>query len=150
MEMKMKYERKTEEVRALLKSGRVLSVEDFRDVLGDRPTTSVYAEIRKLVVAGMMMAVGKGLYQAVPRPVYRVTISPRMREVNDYLMMECSGIRCCISEKNDVLTVSAYKSEVAVVLDTLRKKYGKTLTKKEAMRFPQPLSGLHHPTDKRM
>ena len=139
--MRMKYTRKKDELNALLQCGHPLKVSDFRALFNDRPVSSVYAIIRKLIAEGRIQPVGKGVYRAQSKPSYRFTISARMTEVNSLLISTCPGIRHCLNEVNGNLSVMVYKSDIPLVLHCLQEHYTNVLTKKDLSRFPLPLSG---------
>lgn len=139
--MRMKYTRKNDELNALLQCGRPLKVSDFCALFNDRPLSSVYAIIRKLIAEGRIQPIGKGVYRAQSKPSYRVAISARMTEVNSLLISTCPGIRHCLSEVNGNLSVMVYKSDIPLVLHCLQEHYTNVLTKKDYSRFPLPLTG---------
>ena len=139
--MRMKYTRKNDELNALLQCGHPLKVSDFRALYIDRPITSVYAIIRKLMAEGKIQSVGKGVYLAQQKPSYRVPLTERMIEVNALLISACPGVRLCLNEVNGNLTVMVYKSDIPLVLNCLREHYPNVLSKKDFLRFPLPLTG---------
>lgn len=139
--MRMKYTRKNDELNALLQCGHPLKVSDFCALFNDRPMSSVYAIIRKLIADGSIQPVGKGVYRVQSKPLYRVPLTDRMIEVNALLISACPGVRHCLSEADGNLSVMVYKSDMPLVLSCLREQYTNVLTKKDFSRFPLPLTG---------
>lgn len=131
-----------DEVSALLREGRILKVSDFMAVCSWMPQASVYTRIRNLVASGALSMVGRGCYVAVRKPEYPVVITEWMKEVNDYLIVECEGVCHCISLQGENLLVEVGKQHLDVVERCLKGKYSRVVRRKDAERFPAELDGF--------
>ena len=129
------------EINDLLSQKRVLTVQDFLPIYANAPKSSVYSCIRALRLSGKLSQLGRGLYQAVHKPGFKVPITDWMREVNDFLIDNCVGITHSLIQRDDNLYVEASRKDAAVIYDSLRNKYGKVVREKDAARFPAKLNG---------
>ncbi len=97
--------------------------------------TSVYAYIRRWVKEGKIIPVGKGIYTTIPKPDYAPEISPRMKEINRFLIGSCEGVDFCLSEKGENLVLSTHKSDMETIARALREKGEKVARRKDAETF---------------
>lgn len=132
----------TEEVSALLKENKILSVSDFMGACPEMPPASVYSRIRSLVTSGLLSQVGRGRYVAVRKPEYKGGVTERMKEVNAFLISECVGVNHCIAQRGDNLYVEVGKRDRDFVEQRLKTKYSQVVRKKDADRFPAALKGF--------
>lgn len=131
----MKYKHHEKELEKLISRNGILSVKDFSDLCSGVPMTSVYAYIRKWVKEGKIIPVGKGLYTSTPKPDYALDISPRMSEINRFLIEHCEGVNFCLLERGDNLILSTHKSDMETVSRALRERGEKVARKKDAELF---------------
>ena len=131
----MNYTHHEKELEKLIGRNGILSVKDFSDLYSGVPMTSVYAYIRRWVKEGKIIPVGKGLYTSTPKPDYAPDISPRMKEINRFLIEHCEGVNFCLLEQGDNLILSTYKSDMETVSRALRERGEKVARKKDAEMF---------------
>lgn len=114
---------------------------DFFSAYPGVPAPTVYSKIRKLVKAGKIQVIGKGVYTTVPKVKYRPDITPWMRQTADILKEECIGVNFCIMEKGANLLLDADRAYISQVKKALLDKGCKVLSGKEADTSPVPPEG---------
>ena len=127
----MKYLKKQKELDELLDTGRELSVRDFMDLYGEIPMTSVYARIRALLSAGRLSMIGKGRYVALPKPAYKVEITPWMQYCHQVMIQELEGVSHCLSERNGNMEIEVLKEDIEKTLSVLRKHFEKVMLRRD-------------------
>lgn len=138
----MKYPKYEKEIGELLSREGEIGVQDFVDIYGDMPMPSVYARIRGLVQEGKLSVVGKGRYIGVPKPAYRVEITPWMRSCADIMREELEGINSCITQRNGNLEVEVGKADMASTINVLRQHYNKVMYRKDVELLAEPPVGF--------
>lgn len=127
------------EIAVLLESDRELTVADFFAACPGAPAGTVYSRIRSLQKRGALSQTGHGRYLAVRKPTYKVPVTARMREVNEYLVNRCEGVNHCISLRGENLLVEVARAELSRVEDSLKLHFPKVVRKRDADLFPAPL-----------
>lgn len=138
----MKYPKYEKEIGELLAREGEIGVQDFVGIFGDMPMPSVYARIRGLVQEGKLSVVGKGRYVGIPKPAYRVEITPWMRSCADIMHCELEGVNSCISERNGNLEVEVEKADMASTVQVLRQHFDKVMYRKDAKLLAEPPVGF--------
>ena len=138
----MKGRDNTNRIEELLNSNEELTVADFFRAFPGHPSPTVYSKIRALVQSGALYRVGKGRYVAVRKPAFKVEVTEWMLEVNGYMINNCEGVNHCLSQKGSNLFVEVSRPDIPVVIDSLKRHYGKVVTKKEYDHFPVSLEGF--------
>lgn len=128
----MKYPRYEKEIEALIRQKGIVTVEDFKAVLGGVPMTSVYARIRGLVQGGTLSVVGKGRYSARRQMPYKAEVTPWMRACADVMKSELVGVNSCITERNGNLEVEVDKADIARTVEVLRRHFEKVVYRRDA------------------
>ncbi len=129
------------EIETLLKEKDLLAVADFVSAWPGVPMPTVYSRIRLLLKEGVLTEAGRGLYRAVPKPQYTLSVSKWMQEVNNILLEECEGIDHCLYERGANLYVETFKVDIPQIVDCLRRHYPKVIRKKDEDMFPAVLEG---------
>ena len=92
----------SEQLETLLENRSEVTTKDFFAAMPDIPAQTVYSRIRSLERAGRIYAKGHGVYSIGSKMKYKVTPTPWMIEVNEYLISECEGVGHCISERGGI------------------------------------------------
>lgn len=137
----MRPARYEKEIENLLAEKEFLGIEDFVSVCPGMPMPTIYSKVRKLQSEGRLSILGKGKYLSSPKLSCPVTITPWMREVNDFLIANCPGIDFCISEKAGNLFVQVSKSEQKGVLSELQCRYGRVILREDYDYFQGDFEG---------
>jgi len=137
----MRAARFNKEVEDVLRDNVFINVKDISGVCQGMPMPTVYSKINKLIRDGRLSVVGKGKYVSAPRPEFIVTITPWMKEVNNYLFDNCVGINNCISEVEGNLFVLVHKNDIDTITVALKNKYEKVVGLDDFSRFPAKLEG---------
>ena len=137
----MRAARYKKEIEDVLKEKVFLNVKDISGACPGMPMPTVYSKINKLIRDGRLSVVGKGKYVSAPKPEYIVSITPWMKEVNNYLFDNCEGINNCISEVDGNLFVLAHKNDIGTIKAALKNKYEKVVGFDDFNRFPAKLEG---------
>lgn len=127
----MKYPSYENEIALLLNREDVIGVQDFVRIFGNMPMPSVYARIRRLVEDGKLSVVGKGLYLATAKPIYRVEISDWMKRCHAVMIDELVGVDSCIIERKGNLEVEVAKTDVERTVRILRRHFDKVVFRKD-------------------
>ena len=125
----------------MIESGQEVSARDFMAAYPDLPAPTVYSRIRAMVRAGHLVPVGKGRYTLKSKMSYRVEVTPRMKDINSFLIAECSGINHCISDDGVNVCVQVPRGDFEMVLTKLTDKYDRVITETASRRMPIKIVG---------
>ena len=114
---------------------------DFFSAYPGVPAPTVYSKIRKLVKAGKIQVIGKGVYTTVPKIKYRPEVTHWMRRTADILKEDCIGVNFCITQKGANLQLEVDRANINLVKKALLDKGCKVLSRQEADTSPVPPEG---------
>ena len=116
------------------------SAKEIQGLFPGLPVQTVFSRIRALEKEGLVFQSGRGKYRMGTKPEYKVVISPRMKEVNAFLISECVGVNNCISDigQGNVL-VEASKRDAEQALVSLRAAFANVYSFKEAVSIRKDL-----------
>lgn len=127
-------------VLTLLDARGETSAKEIRELFPEQPVQTVFSCIRALERAGLVFQSGRGKYRIGTKPEYKVEISPRMKELNAFLVSECIGVDNCISDIGQGnIMVETGRREAERVLVSLRAAFSNVYTFREAVSIRQAL-----------
>ena len=131
----------SEKMETLLDRDGLLTMTDFFAAYPDEPKQTVYARIRSLVKAGRIVAVGRGRFSTEVKTKYSIELSPRLIELNKFLIDKCVGVHNCVSKQGRNMFVEVSREDITRVMTALLEYTPKVISKKDADKLPVALDG---------